>query len=103
MHFTAVSVSSVSCNTHDMERGNLIDTNPDDGFMTSKEVRAFHGHVSEMTLWRWTRDLGFPKPARIINRRKFWKRSDVTTWLPPQAAITGPVPEKRRAKVREAA
>ena len=51
-----------------------------DDLLTSAQVRATCGNISEMSLWRWTRTLGFPKPDRVINRRKFWRRSTVEAW-----------------------
>lgn len=42
-------------------------------YLSSLQVRARYGGVSDMSLWRWSRDpeLGFPAPIRINNRR-FW-------------------------------
>ena len=46
-------------------------------FLPAAAVRARYG-VSDMSLWRWTRDqkLGFPAPIRINNRR-FWRLTDL--------------------------
>ena len=54
----------------------------EDDYITSGEVRRFFGGISDMSLWRWTRDLGFPKPDRVINRRKYWRRSTINSWQP---------------------
>ncbi len=56
--------------------------------LSTKQVRAFFGDaVSEMTLWRWTRELGFPAPDKVARRsdgkvaRKWWRRATVERWL----------------------
>jgi predicted DNA-binding transcriptional regulator AlpA len=50
-------------------------------YLNAAQVRSRYGGVSDMALWRWLQDedLGFPKPFRI-NRRRFWKASDLTAW-----------------------
>ena len=50
-------------------------------YLNAAQVRTRYGGVSDMALWRWLQDddLGFPKPFRI-NRRRFWKASDLTAW-----------------------
>ena len=50
-------------------------------YLNAAQVRTRYGRVSDMALWRWLQDddLGFPKPFRI-NRRRFWKASDLTAW-----------------------
>lgn len=54
---------------------------PKDIRLTSKQVRARYGDVSDMCLWRWLRskDLNFPKPLEI-NRRRYWKLADLEAW-----------------------
>lgn len=49
----------------------LID---DDTLLTSAQVRARVGGVSNMCIWRWTRDerVQFPAPDVVINSRKYW-------------------------------
>jgi len=39
-------------------------------------VRQELGGVSSITLWRWERD-GLLPPARRLNGRKYWLRSEV--------------------------
>jgi hypothetical protein len=58
---------------------------PDD-LLTSSATRASVGNISEMTLWRWHRDLGFPAPDVRIARRKFWRRGTIQSWVAGQAA-----------------
>ncbi|MCH8467117.1 MAG: AlpA family phage regulatory protein [Roseinatronobacter sp.] len=41
-----------------------------------------------MTLWRWINERDFPKPIYIGNRR-YWKESDVLSWLEAQPAQRG--------------
>ena len=50
-------------------------------YLNAAQVRSRYGGMSDMALWRWLQDeeLGFPKPYRI-NRRRFWKACDLTTW-----------------------
>ena len=50
-------------------------------YLNAAQVRTRYGGVSDMALWRWLNDeeLGFPKPLRI-NRRRYWKASDLTVW-----------------------
>lgn len=49
-------------------------------------VRELCGGVSDMWLWRKLNDpnSGFPRPA-YIGRRRFWKESEIVTWLEAQA------------------
>jgi predicted DNA-binding transcriptional regulator AlpA len=54
--------------------------------LTTRATRASVGDISEMTLWRWTRDLAFPPPDVIIGRRKFWRRATRDRWVAAQAA-----------------
>ena len=53
----------------------------------SSELRAELGNVSDMTLWRWSRDpaLDFPEPI-YIRKRRYWKRADIDAWKEAQAA-----------------
>jgi hypothetical protein len=48
----------------------------DDDLVPSRVVKRENGGISDMTLWRWTRDLRiqFPQPDLVINGRKYWKR-----------------------------
>jgi predicted DNA-binding transcriptional regulator AlpA len=55
--------------------------------LNSAAVRQIAGGISDMTLWRWTRERGFPQPDATIARRKFWRRSTVQAWI--EAQITG--------------
>jgi predicted DNA-binding transcriptional regulator AlpA len=50
-------------------------------YLTSREVRARYGGVSDMTLWRWLRDpaLNFPKPL-VINGRRLWEQAQLKEW-----------------------
>lgn len=50
--------------------------------LTSNQVRALCGNVSDMTLWRWQQDAGvkFPKPSLVINRRRYWDESAIIDW-----------------------
>ena len=52
-----------------------------DIFLNSKQVRQRYGGVSAMWIFRREHDpnSGFPTPL-LINRRKFWRLSDLTDW-----------------------
>jgi predicted DNA-binding transcriptional regulator AlpA len=52
-----------------------------DPLLSSRGTREYCGDISEMTLWRWTRDHSFPPPDTTINRRRFWRRSSLDAWL----------------------
>ena len=43
------------------------------------------GGITNMTLWRWTHNLEFPKPDFVLSRRKYWRHATVQTWLAAQA------------------
>jgi predicted DNA-binding transcriptional regulator AlpA len=60
-------------------------------YLSAKRVRERYDDISDMTLWRWLRDLrlNFPKPIKIRNRR-YWRLDDLVEW------------ERRRAMVRVA-
>lgn len=57
-------------------------------------VRAACGGISDMTLYRWLNGefdprtgkttppvADFPKPARVINRRRYWVRAEVERFM----------------------
>ncbi|MER9854534.1 MULTISPECIES: hypothetical protein [unclassified Mesorhizobium] len=66
-----------------------MNPNPIDTLIPAPAVRAICGGISEMTLHRWLkgnrRDDGnftppvadFPKPARVINTRRYWSRLEI--------------------------
>jgi predicted DNA-binding transcriptional regulator AlpA len=49
--------------------------------------------VSDMAIWRWLQnpELGFPRPAMVVNNRRFWLESDLVRW------------ERQRAKLAQRA
>jgi predicted DNA-binding transcriptional regulator AlpA len=49
-----------------------------DALLTTPQLRARLGGISEMTIWRYERDteIDFPKPLRI-KRRKYWRVREV--------------------------
>jgi predicted DNA-binding transcriptional regulator AlpA len=52
-------------------------------------VLQHFGGVSDVTMWRWEKKLGFPKPDLIVNRRRFWRLSTLESWVPvPKEAAT---------------
>jgi len=56
-------------------------TNHDCLYLTSLQVRARYGGVSDMALWRWLRNpkLGFPRPIKI-NGRNYWRLDELEAW-----------------------
>jgi hypothetical protein len=48
----------------------------DDDLVPSRVVKKENGGISDMTLWRWTRDprIQFPRPDIVIHGRKYWTR-----------------------------
>lgn len=52
-----------------------------DLFISSRQLKARYGGVSNMTLWRWQRDesLGFPQPL-VINGRRLWRLDALEAW-----------------------
>ena len=51
--------------------------------LNSKQVRTKCGSISEMTLWRWSRDEAFPKPVRI-HGRKYFPEIEIDAWVEAQ-------------------
>ena len=52
--------------------------------------RDYLGDISEVTEWRWAKQLaGFPVPVRI-NGRKFYRRGDLLAFLDRLAAGRAP-------------
>lgn len=58
-------------------------------FLTSKKVLNCYD-ISQMTLYRWTRDhrLNFPKPI-WVNRRKYYDLAEIEAWERKRSASTG--------------
>lgn len=58
-------------------------------YLTSSEVRARFGGISDMSLWRWLNDtkLGFPRPL-IINRRRFFRLDQIEEFESRRAAVS---------------
>jgi predicted DNA-binding transcriptional regulator AlpA len=50
-------------------------------YITSAQLRARFGNISDMTLWRWLHrpEMSFPKPA-IIERRRDWRTAEIDSW-----------------------
>jgi predicted DNA-binding transcriptional regulator AlpA len=55
---------------------------PTEIYLTSAQLRARLGGVSEVCIWRWLKDprLGFPKPAMTIHKRRYWLVSQIQAW-----------------------
>jgi predicted DNA-binding transcriptional regulator AlpA len=57
-----------------------------DPLLTTKAVRRDLGAVSDMCLWRWSRNRGFPPPDLVLGNRKYWRRSSIESWIKRAAA-----------------
>jgi predicted DNA-binding transcriptional regulator AlpA len=57
-----------------------------DPLLDAHATKEHLGNISEMTFWRWGRDLGFPEPDFVIGRRRFWRLSSIEAWLETQGA-----------------
>jgi predicted DNA-binding transcriptional regulator AlpA len=62
----------------------------DDCYLTAAQTRTRYGHASAMWLWRRLHDdSGFPPPI-LINKRRFWRLSELVAWERSRVAATGP-------------
>ena len=57
-----------------------------DPLLSSNDALSHLGGISQMTLWRWRRDRGFPPPDYTIAGRSFWRFSTLEGWLATQKA-----------------
>lgn len=71
---------------HLNRQAELVSVPSPDDLLNSAQVRQLIGAISDMTLWRWTRERGFPLPDVVIVRRKFWRRATVQAWITAQIA-----------------
>ena len=60
----------------------------DETLLNSGQVKASVGDVTDMCLWRWTRDprVQFPAPDMVINGRRYWQVGTIRRWKTEQAA-----------------
>jgi predicted DNA-binding transcriptional regulator AlpA len=67
-------------------------------FLTAPQVHERY-NISDMSLWRWLedRDLGFPEPELIIQRRRYWLESDLLAWERARNAPRAASPEREIA------
>lgn len=58
----------------------------DDALITAKTVRQRFGGISEMSLWRWSKDesLAFPTPIKI-RKQRYWRLADIEAFEARQA------------------
>jgi predicted DNA-binding transcriptional regulator AlpA len=70
-----------------------------DALMNGRQVCAFFGNVSKMTVYRWVENpaSGFPKPFKI-GQKNFWIRRDIISFRDMQRARAQSVGDSRRAK-----
>jgi predicted DNA-binding transcriptional regulator AlpA len=55
-------------------------TTDPDGFITQLQARALLGGVTDTSIERWRKDLGFPEPVKFGGHRNFYRRRDVLDW-----------------------
>ena len=55
--------------------------------LSTKKVKTMVGGVSDMCLWRWTRDpaVRFPAPDVVINKRRYWFANTIDDWQTARA------------------
>ena len=55
----------------------------DDRLVSAAELRKAVGGISHMAIWRWLRlpRDPLPPPAAIISGRRFWRQSEIESWL----------------------
>lgn len=72
-----------------------------DALITSATATALAGGISQMTLWRWTRD-GIIPPPTLIRGRKYWRRVSFLAALavasPTDDPAPMPMPTRRAAR-----
>ena len=58
-----------------------VESDPD-CYLSSRQIQRLCSGICERTLRRWRKreSLQFPKPIKI-NRRYYWQRSEILTWL----------------------
>ena len=57
-----------------------------DRYLNSRQVRDRYNGISQMALWRWIHDRGFPKPSMYVGKRRWWLESVVVAWERQRAA-----------------
>jgi hypothetical protein len=65
----------------------------DDDLVPSAVVKREYGGISDMTIWRWSRDerVQFPPPDVVINGRKYWKRGTLRQHRARVAGVHAPL------------
>lgn len=72
----------------------------EDKFLTSAQVKARYGGISDMWLHRRLQDDSqFPQPM-IVEKRRFWRLSDLIAWERKRAVA--PAPPRQRTRRRRA-
>lgn len=54
-------------------------------FWSAKQLCGRYG-ISRLTLWRWQRDQGYPKPAMTVGNRNYYDPAHVLAWEAKQRA-----------------
>lgn len=54
-------------------------------YLNSAQVREMFAGISDMTLYRWVRYHGFPRPLKV-NNRNLWDEQAVLGWADQRAA-----------------
>jgi predicted DNA-binding transcriptional regulator AlpA len=73
--------------TPDALQSRAIEEAARDPVLGSVDTTRMHcGGISEMTFWRWRRNLNFPRPDIVICGKNYWRLSTIDAWLDTQAA-----------------
>jgi predicted DNA-binding transcriptional regulator AlpA len=76
-----------------------IRVSDDARYLTIGQVRERFG-VSDMWVWRYTRDHGFPRPVQIggPTSARHWLLTDIEQWQRERASVTCGVQSKRQGR-----
>lgn len=59
--------------------------------ITARTVREICGGVSDMSVHRWLKGSGFPRPV-YHNRRRYWREDEVRGWWANRSEAPPPSP-----------
>ena len=63
------------------------------------EVCRLLGGISHVTLWRLSRDAGFPKSVRITAGLAMWEQEEILQWIEVRKKSSVPFSAVRKKKV----
>jgi predicted DNA-binding transcriptional regulator AlpA len=72
-----------------------------DALLSSKQLKQLVP-VTDMTIWRWIQDRGFPAPIKLTEGgRNFWRAGPVRAWLAAREAA--PLAPTRTPHIKKSA